>query len=248
MDAETAPRPLRGRTIVTTRERRGRLDRRLAELGADVVHVPLIEVVDPDDGGVALRRALDDAGRFAWVVVTSVAGAERVGPSMADVGCRTAAVGTRTAEVLARRSGRPVDLVPDRQTALDLVAAMPAPSPGDRLLLAQADRADPAHAEAFAGRGFDVTAVVAYRTVLRAPTGPERAAALAADAVAFASGSATTAWSEAFGTQTPGVVAAIGPSTAEVAAASGIKVTHVATDHSIDGLAEVIIRALAPAP
>jgi uroporphyrinogen-III synthase len=148
---------------------------------------------------------------------------------------------------VARSAGRPVDVVPDRQTALDLVAAMPPPSAGERLLLAQGDRADPAHADAFRSRGFDVTAVVAYRTVLRFPTERERAAALDADAVAFASGSAAQAWFDAIGVRTPPVVAAIGPSTAAAAEEVGIKVTVVAADHSIDGLAEVIVRAFAPA-
>ena len=56
--------------------------------------------------------------------------------------------------------------------------------------MAQADRADPAHAVAFAARGYDVTAEVAYRTVLRTPSAPERRAALAADVLTLASGSA----------------------------------------------------------
>lgn len=247
MGAEASRRPLRGRTIVTTRARRGHLDRRLAVLGADVVHIPLIETAEPDDDGAALTSALDELDRFAWIVVTSANGAERVGSRLAGSGCHLAAVGTWTAKVLTELAGRTVDVVPDRQTALDLAAAMPEPSSGDRLLLAQADRADPAHADAFRSRGFDVTEVVAYRTVFRTPTGRERDAALGADAVAFASGSAAHAWFEAFGGRTPSVVAAIGPSTAAAAADLGIKVSHVAADHSIDGLAEVIVEALAHA-
>ena len=55
--------------------------------------------------------------------------------------------------------------------------------------------------------------VVAYRTLARTPSAEERAAAVGADAVAFASGSAAQAWHEAIGTETPAVVVAFGPTT-----------------------------------
>lgn len=241
------PRPLRGRRVVTTRERIGELDRRLARLGADVVHVPLIGVAEPDDGGAALAAALERLDTFDWVVVTSPNGAGRVGPALGQADVKVATVGTRTAAVIARSSGRDADLVPDEQTALALAAAMP-PASGERLLLAQADRADPAHAAAFAERGYDVTAVVAYRTMLRMPTVAERRAALAADALALASGSAARAWRQAVGSDTPPAVVAIGPSTEAVAVRAGIKVTHCAADHSIDGLVAEVVRALGPTP
>jgi len=248
MAATTTPspvRPLRGRTVVTTRQDVGRLDRRLAVLGADVVHVPLIAVVDAVDGGAALRASLDGLASSDWVVVTSPNGAERVAPSLARRRISVGVVGTRTGAVIADLTGRPPDCVPDRQTAADLAAAMPVPAPGTRLLLAQADRADPAHAAAFADRGYDVTSVVAYRTELRRPTWRERRAAVGADAVAFASGSAAIAWTEAIGTATPPVTVAIGPSTAAVARELGLQITHQATDHSIEGLAAAIVGAFA---
>ena len=48
-------RPLHGRRVVTTRDEPGELDRLLAEAGADVVHVPLIEIAEPEDDGAELR-------------------------------------------------------------------------------------------------------------------------------------------------------------------------------------------------
>jgi uroporphyrinogen-III synthase len=240
-----APRPaLRGRTVVTTREQRGELDRRLAALGADVVHVPLVEEADPADGGAALDAALGELDRFDWVVVTSPRGARRVAPALASSTCRIGVVGTSTGATVAALAGRPPDVVPDRQTALDLAGTIGLVPSGTTLLLAQADRADPAHAAAFAGLGFDVTTVVAYRTLTRTPTWRERRAALAADALSLASGSAAVAWRAAIGAATPPVVAAIGPATAAAAREQGIKVTHVAADHSIGGLVDVIVGAL----
>jgi uroporphyrinogen-III synthase len=234
--------PLAGRTVVTTRELRGLLDAQLERLGARVLHVPLIATEDAADGGAALETAL--AEEFDWVVVTSPSGAERVGAALRERGCRIGAVGTRTAEVVGALSGRPPAVVPDRQTAADLAAALPPARPGERLLLAQADRADPANVARLAARGYAVTAVTAYRTVLRRPTADDRRAMLAADAVAFASGSAVKAWAEALGSAVPPVVAVIGPSTAAVAADAGIKVSVVAADHSIDGLTAAIVGAL----
>ena len=249
-DASTRPsaRPLRGRTIVTTRERPGVLDSRLARAGADVVHVPLIETADPVDGGRELGEVLDHIASFDWVVVTSPVGAERVMPSVCGHDVRIATVGTRTAEVATRLTGRAVDVVPTRQLAVELVAAMPNAGDTPRLLLAVADRADPATATALADRGYDVTLVTAYRTLLRAPTAPQRRAALAADAVVFASGSAAASWVDAIGTDAPPTVVSIGPSTTAVATERGLQVTATATDHSIDGLVAQVIHTLVPPP
>lgn len=232
--------PLAGRRVVITRDEPGRLDELLVELGAEVVHVPLIEIEDADPAELA---ALGDAD---WVVVTSQHGARRVGGAIAGrPEVRLAAVGTRTAAVLAARAGRAVDVVPDRQTAADLVAAMP-DGHGALAVVAQADRADGALATGLGRRGYRVTPVTAYRTVLRKPTEGERRAALTADAVAFASGSAAEAWAAAIGTDTPPIVVAIGPTTRRVAAAAGLKVTHVAADHNLEGLAAEVAAAFEP--
>lgn len=237
-------RPLTGRHVVTTRDTRGRLDSLLARLGADVIHVPLIAIAPPADGGAALASALAGLHQADWLVVTSHHGAAAVGDAAAatpDV--KLAAVGRRTGAVLARLAGREVDVVPDRQTAADLVAAMP--SGGGRIVVAQADRADATLADGLRARDYDVEAVTAYRTVLRSPVGAERSAALTADAVAFASGSAAEAWVSAIGVTTPPVAVAIGPTTAAVARDHGLTITHVSADHDLDGLATTIMTALA---
>lgn len=238
-------RPLSGRRVVTTRDRRGRLDSLLATAGADVVHVPLISIESVDDERVS--SVLASLGSFDWLVVTSRHGARRVGPAAADhPSLSLAAVGSQTADVLSDCAGRPVDVVPERQTAADLVRAL-AHRPG-RALVAQADRADDSIAHGLADAGFTVESITAYRTVLRSPTWRERAAIRAADAVGFASGSAVEAWVDALGAEAPPVVAAIGPTTAAVADRLGLKVTHTATDHDIEGLAGVITAAFAPRP
>ncbi|NNE12013.1 MAG: uroporphyrinogen-III synthase [Ilumatobacter sp.] len=230
-------RPLAHRRVVTTRDHRGRLDSQLASAGADVVHVPLIEIV-PALGGDDL-----DLSPFDWVVVTSRHGASAVGRAAANAPrVRLAAVGSRTAARLAELAGRSVEVVPNRQTAADLVEAMP-PGPA-AVLVAQADRADPTLVDGLQRRGYAVESVTAYRTVTRTPTAEERHAALHADAVTFASGSAAEGWVEAIGQRSPSIVVAIGPVTAAVASAAGLQITHVAADHSIEGLVDTVITAL----
>ena len=84
--------------------------------------------------------------------------------------------------------------------------------------------------------------------MLRVPTWRERRAALAADAAVFASGSAAISWAEAIGAEAPVEVISIGPSTTKAATEHGLQVTATATDHSIDGLVETVIRTLGVGP
>lgn len=237
-------RPLSGCTVVVTREQRGELGRLLDDAGADVVHVPLIEVVDADPVPLVegWRRDPD------WVVVTSAAGVDRIaGEVAARPDLRVAAVGTATAQRVIERCGRQVDLVPTRQLAAELVEEFVRRNPEPcRVLVAQADRAAPTLVDGLVEAGHDVTAVVAYHTVLRLPDVDDLDAMSRADAIVFTSGSAAQGWADAIGDRAvglPRIVVAIGPTTASVAAESGLKVTHIAADHSLAGVVAELIEA-----
>jgi uroporphyrinogen-III synthase len=240
--------PLAGKRVVTTRDVPGLVDRMLTEAGAFVVHVPLIRIVDAEDGGAELQRLLRRIDDFEWLIVTSQHGASRVGKAARHRRVLLGAVGTKTADELAALAKRPVDVVPREQTGAGLLAAMPRDGAGAKVLLAQADRAGTELVSGLRERGYDVTTVVAYRTMLRRPTASELRDALTADAVAFASGSAVQGWVDAIGYRTPRCVVAIGPSTAAFADEVGLRITHVAADHSVPGLVAEIVRALAPSP
>lgn len=232
---------LDGCRVVVTRERPGELAALLGRRGATVVHVPLIEVIEPADGGRALRTALAQLDRYDWVIVTSAAGAERVGAAVGSVrGLRLGAVGAATARVLSHESGRSIDLVPDVQRADALAEQFnAAASTRQRVLIAQADIASPTLADALRQAGHEVTAVTAYRTVAKEPVTED---ALRADAVLFASGSSVESWYRAFGSAGPPLMIAIGPSTAEAARRLGLKLSSVATDHSLEGLVNELER------
>jgi len=236
---------LNGRRVVVTRPtaQAQPLVDRLRELGAEPLVVPLIEIVDPSDGGLALDAALGRLSDFEWIVVTSPNGADRVRSALVASPQRpnVAAVGSATAAAL----GVPADLVPDVQTAESLAGAFghgsgavlivgPEQRPGD------AARLSPLH-RALADQGWTVTAVEAYRTVPVAASSGDLLRVLSADAALFASGSAVRSWVDVFGTQTPAVTAAIGPSTAQVAAEIGLKIDIVATDHSLHGLVDCLV-------
>ena len=149
--------PLTGRTIAVTRaaEQAGPLVARLVALGASVREVPLIEIVDPLDGGAALRAAASSLDAYDWVVVTSPNGARRLLDAIAAVGAvadqpswpswqrlggsnvpAIAVVGPGTAQVFLEQ-GVAVDLIPRRAIGEGLVEAFPV-GPG-RVLFPRAE-------------------------------------------------------------------------------------------------------------
>ncbi|MFQ5557399.1 MAG: uroporphyrinogen-III synthase, partial [Acidimicrobiales bacterium] len=73
-------RPLSGLGVLVCRPRHdaAALATALRGAGATPICVPVIEVVDPDDGGVALRSTLSTLSADEWLVVTSPNGAARV--------------------------------------------------------------------------------------------------------------------------------------------------------------------------
>ena len=235
---------LAGRRVLVTRERPGELGAMLEACGAIVVHAPSIEIREPADGGAALGRALEHLAEFDWLVVTSVAGAERVGDAARLAPrVRLAAVGTTTARALERAAGRPVDVTAPVQTgvglARELIERLDDPV---RILVVQADRAAPDLAQLLQEANHDVTVCIGYRTAL-VDIDPSLVAG--ADALVLASGSSVESWVASVGLGTPAVVVAIGPTTAGVARRLGLKVSAVAADHSLAGLITELERQLA---
>jgi uroporphyrinogen-III synthase len=248
------PTPLAGRHVVVTRaaDQADGLVEALQALGAQVIRLPLIDIVDAPDGGRALAEALERLDSVDWLVVTSPNGAQRVAGVLADRPPgrpHVAAVGRATEEAL----GRAADLVPADQIAEGLLAEFPRGE--GRVLLIQPDSARPVLAEGLTARGWRVLPVVAYRTAVApeslttdAAWRDARDAAVVADAVVFTSGSTVRGWANAVGPSTPPVVVAIGPATAAVAAELGLSVTAVASDHSTGGLLSALADAIVGPP
>jgi uroporphyrinogen-III synthase len=106
----------------------------------------------------------------------------------------------------------------------------------------QAVDAAPTLVDGLVGLEWTVIAVSPYRAVSTVPSTDLQHAALAADAVLFASGSAARAWVEVFGTQAPPVAVAIGEQTAEVAERAGLKIAAVSADHTVYGMLATLNR------
>jgi len=265
-------RPLFGRKVVVTRPRpqppaRGaaraqppapgaaraqasNLVERLAALGAEVVELPTIEIVDPADGGDALRAAAGRLATYDWVIFASVNAVDRLFRCVRDARAfgfaRIAAIGPGTAAALADR-GVAADLRPDTAVAEALVESFPYPSGAGRVLLPQAAGARPVLARGVRAKGWLVDVVEAYRTVAARPTVDDLAAATRADAIAFTSSSTVTSWLGVAGVDAlPPVVVCIGPVTAETAAEHRVPVTVVATEHTVDGLVAALVATLRP--
>lgn len=232
---------LAGRRIAITRPEPGPVGVTLERLGATVVHVPLIEIAPPDDGGSALAERLGHLDEYDWLVVTSANGARAVGAAAAASPVRLAVVGDQTGAVLAAAAGRPVDLVADVPRAEGLVAAFPID--GSAVLVAHADRASRTVVDGLRLAGHRVDAVVAYRTLNRAPTAAERAELARADAVIFASGSAIDAWTAAGLPAPPAVMIVAGPVTDAAARRAGFRPTVVAASPGPDGVVAAVLAA-----
>ncbi|MFM7263519.1 MAG: uroporphyrinogen-III synthase, partial [Acidimicrobiales bacterium] len=202
------------------------------------VEMPLVSIEEPEDEGRERDAMLQQLHTFDWLVVTSPNGADRVAPFLAAAGAaadspvfpRLAAVGAATARML----GVHADLVAEPARASVLAEVFPRGA--GRVLLVQGNLADDGFAAAIGDRGWNVTKVVAYRTVSVMPDDASRAPALAADVLMLASGSAASAWFDAFGTETPAVVVSIGPSTTRVAEQLGIHVTATAEEQNLGAM------------
>ncbi len=222
---------LAGRTVVITRaaDQAGETSRLVASFDGIPLVVPLIEIVDEPSGMDELAGLhLDE---IDWIVVTSPNGARRVAPlvSAESPTPRIAAIGGATAAMLPR-----CDLVADTQSAAGLLEIFP-PGSG-RIVVVQALDAEPTLVNGLAEIGWNAYAIKAFRAQAVQPSEDQQRAALAADAVLFASGSAARAWVEVFGLTCPPVVIAIGGQTAEAVGRAGLKVSATPADHSVYGM------------
>ena len=254
-------RPLHGlRVAVThTTERRGGLETRLQELGADVFSFPTLEIAPLDAGGAAEEDAevFPNIGDFDWVVMTSVnaaamlfAGLERSGlDARALSGIRLCAVGSATSDAIAERFLK-VDAAPQRFGADAILASLRAAGKleGAKVLLPRADIARQSLPDALRDAGATVTELVAYKTKV-ARNAAERVAELlryAPEVVAFTNSSAARHFAAMLGTESlaalleRAAVACIGPVTAQAAREDRMVVDIEPTEHDIVHLIEAI--------
>jgi uroporphyrinogen III methyltransferase/synthase len=208
---------------------------------------------------VALRRAVDDvaAGRFEWIVFTSVNGVHRFFADVPDArvlgATRVAAIGPGTSAALAL-CRIVADIVPDRYVAEGLLDVFPdahdsvderRSTRGRRVLLPRAAKARDVLPEGLRAKGWNVDVVEAYRTVPARPDPTTLEAAATADAICFTSSSTVDNYLAAAGRdRVPAIVSCIGPITAATARDHGLDVAVEASTHTINGLVDALAAHL----
>lgn len=254
-------KPLFGKRIVVTRAREQASDflAGLAQLGAECIEFPTIEVVPPSD-----YRHVDEAvtglEQFQWVIFTSVNGVrfffERLSALGKDArnfkGIRVAAIGSKTADAIRERGIQP-DLVPDEFRAEGVVEAFRKEEVrGAQILLPRAAQSREVLPEELKKMGASVHVVEAYRTE-RARGDLPRVKSLLEKGeihmVTFTSSSTVTHFVDMFCGEgekfftwmEKAAVACIGPVTARTAEEAGLKVTLIAPKYTIEVLTRTIV-------
>ncbi len=241
--AQGLPYPLRDKRVVLTRAegRNMHLASRLREQGAIPVVYPTIAYAPPDDFGalnVALHRLM--AGAFDWLVLTSATAVTTLKVWLDGHGrhkwpsVRIAAVGPATAEACVVQLQQTPALVPESYSSAALVETL-RETYGDlsrqRVLVLNANLAQPTLQTQLEHAGAQVERVVAYRTVAAGSADdsgdvPALLAANQIDAITFTSGSTVKFFLERIGPELHDgarqvLSVCIGPTTAEAARTAG---------------------------
>ncbi|MBO3102478.1 uroporphyrinogen-III synthase [Cellulomonas fengjieae] len=253
--------PLAGWRVLVPRPAAGRSPAvvALAAAGAEAVVVPLIETVPPED-----PTELDDAllalesGWYGWLVLTSAAAvpvlvdraqatAGGLAQLLADGHVRVAAVGPGTARTLRDVGVEPALVPRGASTSRALVDAWPEPTEPARVLFPRGDLAATTVTDGLRQRGWDVTDVVAYRTVPAAPPPAEVRESWSDGTIRAAlltSASTVRELAARLGPPpTSTFLIGIGPSTAAEAARLGLPLAGVATEQTMLGMVDALTRA-----
>ncbi len=253
-------KPLFGKRVLVTRSRdqASALSERLRELGAEPLEHPTIDIAPPKDFG-PLDDAIAELAAYDWLIFTSANGVrafvdrmiEKRAGTPALSGRRIAAVGPATAQALAEHGLR-ADYMPPVYTTEGIAAGL-GDVAGQRILLPRAARAPRQLARALRDKGAAVDEVAAYRT-LAVGASDELKALLAdgqIDIITFTSSStvrnlaASLRPSQRSQVMSRCLVACIGPVTARTAERLGIRVDVMASEHTIAGLVDAIVTAVA---
>ena len=259
-------RPLFGRRVVVTRtrEQASQLSRQLAEQGAEVMEIPTIKVVPPEDRQ-PLVEAMGALGEYDWVVFTSPNGVtaffEYFFKAFDDIRVigrlRFAAVGPATAAKL-KELHLAVDAMPEEYIASKVAAAIAKVDGVEnlRILCLRAEVASPDLVAKLEELGAIVDDVACYRTVPETDDITGAAAKLVeegADWVTFTSASTVENFHARF--DLPALLKrfpslktlSIGPETSKALAALGLEPTAEAKPHNLDGMVKALERAAAKA-
>jgi uroporphyrinogen III methyltransferase/synthase len=250
-----AARPLFGKRILVTRPQHQAetLSDRLADLGAEVLLQPAIEILPPSDWE-PVDRALGNLNRYHWIVFSSSNGVRffldrlwQRGSDWRGLGeLRIAAIGPGTAEELLKYRLR-ADVLPDEYRAESLAQSLASEAPGHRFLLVRASRGREVLAERLAAAGGQVEQVVAYQSL--DVEIPESSVALAlaegrVDWITVTSSAIARALVRLFGENLRRArLLSISPITSETLGRLGYPAAAQAAKYTMEGLIEALLAA-----
>ena len=247
-------RPLFGKRIVVTRTRHqaGGLTKELSKLGADVIELPTIKVVEPQNRMI-FGELVQDCHTYDWIIFTSPNGVDAFfnmfyklySDARCIGGVKIACIGPGTAEKV-KQYHLAVDLMPDKYVAEGLVKKFKDDHNIEHqtILWVKAEEAREVITSELMAMGAIVDEAVGYRTI---PETEDNQPAIArmteegADIITFTSSSTVECFFE-LGLELPkGVkIASIGPVTSETIRNRGLKVDIEAKEFSIPGLVKAI--------
>jgi len=250
-----AEKMLKNRTIVITRAEAqvNEFAAILGPLGARTIAVPVIEISPLDS--TELQASLNNINRYAWIIFTSVNGAEiflkklkeTISPD--DLAPLICAIGPGTAKRV-REMGFSVSFIPRIYQAEGLTEEFLTRShdnpASQSILIPRAEQAREILPETLTRIGFDVEVIPVYRTEFPAARELELKELLnksAPDMITFTSSSTVTNFIRLAGDDfdfNSCKFASIGPITSETAAKAGINIDVKASESTLISLAEAI--------
>jgi uroporphyrinogen III methyltransferase/synthase len=253
-------RPLLGKRIVVTRARQQASDlvRLLADLGAECLEYPTIEI-KPAKDPKPLKQAVANLSDYDWLVFTSVNGVSyffaqlfAAGKDVRALGhVKMAAIGPATAARLLQ-FGLTSDIVPETYRAESVVAAFEKEKlKAKKILLPRAKEARPILPQELTKMGAAVDEIPAYETLQAVKNIDDLIQQLKdkqVDMITFTSSSTVKNFkallpAEDFAALIQDVtIASIGPITTDTAKALGFDVHITAASYTIPGLVEAILN------
>ncbi|HEX5397648.1 MAG TPA: uroporphyrinogen-III C-methyltransferase [Verrucomicrobiae bacterium] len=253
--------PLFGKRIIVTRSRRqmARFSQKLSRLGAEVLEIPAVQGVDPDNKQDFID-ALLTLHSYDWLVFTSVNGVAvffdlffRHFHDLRDLGgAKIAAVGPATAAKL-RELHLQVDLMPEEYVGRKIAEAMHKHGSIEnvKICLLRAQDANPDLPRALEELGGIVDDIGLYKTVAATEElsgAAEEFLQRGADWLTFTSGSTVEFFHARFDLpklmkQFPQMkIASIGPETSKAVRALNLSPAVEAKEHTTDGLIAAMLN------
>ncbi len=249
-------KPLAGKRIVVGRaaKQASALSALLRKQGASVIEIPFIEIKPPKSYR-RLDEALKQLGRYDWLILTSVNGAEVFFSRLQKIksanlsGLRVAAIGPATRAAI-EQEGLRVDVMPRQYVAESAVRALRSKVKGKRVLLVRASIARDVIPRELRKAGARVEVVDAYQTIL--PRSSEskirtllNEAKRRPHAITFTSSSTVRNFVKMVGkTSLHGILlASIGPVTSATLRECGLKSGVQAKEYTMQGLVAALRKA-----